>query len=288
MLAAATFALSKLIVHEKVESWLRAAVRGRERRPAASEGPPPALRRRRAAHLHPLHRRLDRPRARRPAAARARRPGARSRPSSPPRPATTCCRPASVAVCGRQHARAEARRSAPGRAPPVSQPDGAPSASRRPILEQLGRAREVQQPPHRRRHAREHEPHVTRARARRAPAAAPSSTAESMNVTSARSSTRPRWPAPPRPRSSGCAVLRRGRARPAAREHRHAFARLPLGDRVRGRRSTPRASMLRLVARRGVHSPSLLAIDSSCSRPARSEVHSGPARRRCYRVPPSG
>ena len=82
------------VVHEKVESWLREPFVDEGRR-QATQGPAAALRDRRADHVHALHGRVERARARRPAPARARAPGARSPPCSPPPPATTCCRPAS-------------------------------------------------------------------------------------------------------------------------------------------------------------------------------------------------
>ena len=70
-LAAASFALSKLVVHEKVESWMRrpfvdetrrASPKGRRLRYAVGE----------LLHVHALHRRLERARPRRAAAALAR------------------------------------------------------------------------------------------------------------------------------------------------------------------------------------------------------------------------
>ena len=72
-LSAATFSLSRLIVHDKAESLAARAVRGRGGRRQAPEGPAPALRGRRADDLHALHGRLERARARRAAAARAAR-----------------------------------------------------------------------------------------------------------------------------------------------------------------------------------------------------------------------
>ena len=72
-LAAATFALSKLVVHEKAETWVRRPFVEEDGPPA--QGAPAALRRRRAAHVHALHGRVGRARARGPAPARpARRP----------------------------------------------------------------------------------------------------------------------------------------------------------------------------------------------------------------------
>ena len=76
-LAAASFALSKLVVHEKVESWVRRPFVD-ERRPQA-QGPAAALRRRRAAHVHALHGRVERARAGGPAVALAGRRADRRR-----------------------------------------------------------------------------------------------------------------------------------------------------------------------------------------------------------------
>ena len=70
-IAAASFALSKLVVHEKVESWVRRPfVDERSRRP---KGRRLALRGRRVADVHALHRRMERARARRAADPLARR-----------------------------------------------------------------------------------------------------------------------------------------------------------------------------------------------------------------------
>ena len=69
-LAAATSTLSKLIVHEKVETAARAVRRGAAwRPPPARPAAPP--RGRRAVHVHALHGRADRAGARRAAPARA-------------------------------------------------------------------------------------------------------------------------------------------------------------------------------------------------------------------------
>ena len=167
MLAAATFALSKLIVHEKAESWLREPFvdeddarrpKGRRLRYAVGElltctrctGAWTAL----ALTALRLH-----------------------APSTGRTVATVLAASAgndmlhagfSWLCAGANTRRHEAE--AGGRA--LSQPpDGLVDVGR--VLEQLGRAREVEQPAHRRRDAREHEPHVALGQLARGPAAAP-------------------------------------------------------------------------------------------------------------------
>jgi len=66
-MGAATFALSKLIVNEKVVTWVRQPFVDEATEEHRPRGPPDALRRRRAAHVHALHRCVGRPRHRRPA-----------------------------------------------------------------------------------------------------------------------------------------------------------------------------------------------------------------------------
>ena len=76
-LSAATFSLSRLIVHDKAESWLREPFVAEEGETQAPEGPAAALRDRRADDLHALHGRVERARPGRPAPARAARRAAR-------------------------------------------------------------------------------------------------------------------------------------------------------------------------------------------------------------------
>ena len=111
-LAAASFALSKLVVHEKVESWMRRPFVD-ETAPQA-QGPAPALRRRRVA---------ARARAAWAPGARSgssrcgctpRRPAGRSRPCSPRGPETTSCRRCSPSCARTRRPSSESpRRPAP-------------------------------------------------------------------------------------------------------------------------------------------------------------------------------
>ena len=148
-LAAATFALSKLIVHEKVESWMRRAVR---RGAAAAPG-------RRAGGCATRSASCSRARA-------APAPGPRSgssrcactRPAtgrtvrrcSPPRPATTCSTPGSRGC-------ARGANAPVGAGPPRPRPVPVSRSAASSALSTSGASsnssdvpREVEQPPHRR------------------------------------------------------------------------------------------------------------------------------------------
>ena len=162
------------------------AVRGRAGRRRA-QGPPPALRGRRAAHLHALHGRVDRARARRPARCTRPRAGRTVTTVLAASAGNDMLQAGFSWLCARRQRAAEP--AALPRPVPVnrsSRLSGAVDVRR--VLEQLGRPREVEQPPH----GAGTSASTSRTPVSAIPLARASSsfrTAESMNVTRAKSST---------------------------------------------------------------------------------------------------